>query len=420
MERYFSFSRRLVSFFRPFWKWFVLIWVLQIMANLFLMSYSLAVGKIIDAINQNDFNLAFRWVYFFLGFSIAGKALYSSKWIVDIRKLDYKVSEFIMLKTLEKTNELSIGQHQNQNSGLKQSIIQKGADGISRLAEMVVSQLSHILLQTMVAVAVMFFWDWKLATALLSYIVFFSFLVYLLNKDKEKLNRVSDLEHASYKAFTEYLRNIAMFLMNANTDRGIQSWHKKHKEMEVVSRDFWQRYVFKQSSLMAANTVFLALILFYSIVQCRSGILSAGQIVTFLFWSNMAINSLQNLGDFQRQLVKNSVDIRKYFVFLDIVPAIRKPLDGRKELFTGDIEYSDVSFAFPFENYLAEFEENKEGPDKEKAKLVLNGLSFKIHSKEKVAIVGLSGAGKSTLLSLLMRAYLPDTGTILLDGINYD
>jgi ABC-type multidrug transport system fused ATPase/permease subunit len=34
------------------------------------------------------------------------------------------------------------------------------------------------------------------------------------------------------------------------------------------------------------------------------------------------------------------------------------------------------------------------------------------------ALVGLSGAGKSTLISLLDKFYLPQTGQILLDGID--
>ena len=49
--------------------------------------------------------------------------------------------------TLKKTKELSIGQHQNQNSGLQQSVIDKGADALSRLAGMVINQISYLFLQ---------------------------------------------------------------------------------------------------------------------------------------------------------------------------------------------------------------------------------------------------------------------------------
>ena len=48
----------------------------------------------------------------------------------------------------------------------------------------------------------------------------------------------------------------------------------------------------------------------------------------------------------------------------------------------------------------------------------LSELSFRLEPGSKVALVGPSGAGKSTVLQLLLRFSDPDTGQILLDGID--
>jgi thiol reductant ABC exporter CydC subunit len=48
----------------------------------------------------------------------------------------------------------------------------------------------------------------------------------------------------------------------------------------------------------------------------------------------------------------------------------------------------------------------------------LDGLTLEIAPGEHLAITGASGAGKSTLLSLLVRAHDPNTGAILLDGMD--
>lgn len=64
------------------------------------------------------------------------------------------------------------------------------------------------------------------------------------------------------------------------------------------------------------------------------------------------------------------------------------------------IEFNHVTFSYP----------NK--------KTVLHDLSLKMQKGKLVAIVGLNGAGKTTIIKLLLRLYDPDSGEILVNGIN--
>lgn len=63
----------------------------------------------------------------------------------------------------------------------------------------------------------------------------------------------------------------------------------------------------------------------------------------------------------------------------------------------GNIEYSDVYFAYP----------NR--PDVQ----VLQGLQLVVPQGKKVALVGPSGCGKSTCVQLLQRFYDPLSGSIV-------
>lgn len=48
----------------------------------------------------------------------------------------------------------------------------------------------------------------------------------------------------------------------------------------------------------------------------------------------------------------------------------------------------------------------------------LHDVSMKFENGKTTALVGLSGAGKSTIINLLCKFYLPDSGEILLDGVD--
>lgn len=49
---------------------------------------------------------------------------------------------------------------------------------------------------------------------------------------------------------------------------------------------------------------------------------------------------------------------------------------------------------------------------------LLTGVSFTAHKGEQIAIIGQNGSGKSTLIDLVLRFEKPESGEILIDGIN--
>ncbi|EFA83580.1 hypothetical protein PPL_02646 [Heterostelium album PN500] len=76
--------------------------------------------------------------------------------------------------------------------------------------------------------------------------------------------------------------------------------------------------------------------------------------------------------------------------------------DGIEHSAEGDIEFRNVSFAYPSRPEVR----------------IFNGFSLSIKKGQTVALVGDSGGGKSSVISLLERFYDPLDGEILMDAIN--
>lgn len=73
----------------------------------------------------------------------------------------------------------------------------------------------------------------------------------------------------------------------------------------------------------------------------------------------------------------------------------------KRETLSGAIELRDVTFCYPGNQYAS-----------------LSNVSLVIQPGEKVGIIGRSGSGKSSLAKLLVGFYQPDSGSVLIDGID--
>lgn len=111
--------------------------------------------------------------------------------------------------------------------------------------------------------------------------------------------------------------------------------------------------------------------------------------------------NMEHFAESVKEAHQNSIYIEKFLQFMETETGIvsdrgLKDIDGAPIT----IEFADVSFSYDGEHK------------------VLDGLHFKIKAHEKVAIVGENGAGKSTLVKLLLRLYDPDSGKILVNGVD--
>ena len=73
----------------------------------------------------------------------------------------------------------------------------------------------------------------------------------------------------------------------------------------------------------------------------------------------------------------------------------------RRDRYEGEIKFDNVSYSYP----------NKDSD-------AVENISFKIGKGERIGLVGRVGSGKTTIGKLITKLFLPQTGSISIDGID--
>jgi len=151
--------------------------------------------------------------------------------------------------------------------------------------------------------------------------------------------------------------------------------------------------------LIQLNTV---MIIVYGVYMIQEFELSMGGLIAIVILTGRTLAPMGQVAG----LMTNYEDTKtSYETLNDIISQPSERPDGKKFLerpdFSGHIEFINVTFAYPGSDVPA-----------------LKNASFIITPGEHVAIIGRIGSGKSTIQKLLLGLYEPDSGQILVDGID--
>ncbi len=153
---------------------------------------------------------------------------------------------------------------------------------------------------------------------------------------------------------------------------------------------------FGQSIIVAVGVTF---IVYLATFEVTTGLITLGDLVLINALMLQLFIPLNILGVVYRSLQYSLADMDLAIKLLQREPEIQNAVTATDLTVTNPtVEFRNVWFRY------------------QEKRSILEGISFKVESGKKVAIVGPSGAGKSTLARLLFRFYDTDEGTILIDG----
>jgi subfamily B ATP-binding cassette protein HlyB/CyaB len=155
-------------------------------------------------------------------------------------------------------------------------------------------------------------------------------------------------------------------------------------------------------AVQLVNKVAVVLILYFGAKLVIEGNLSVGELVAFNMLASRVSAPVLRLAQMWQDFHQARLSVARLGDILNTMPEPSfRPGRAALPAIRGQVTFEHVSFRYRVD-----------------ASEVLHDISFSVSPGEVVGIVGSSGSGKSTLAKLVQRLYVPESGRILVDGVD--
>lgn len=387
----------------------------------------------VDALNSWCFSRIFNLIQsnglskdsLFSAYGFIGGALFlvlvrigilSFQQVKEVKNIDLKMTNYLNHESISKFFSFSNGQHVNEHSGVKQSIVDKGTTSIQNQINLALYQFFPATSQLIIALVVLFYAQWVIGLIFVGIGILFIGMMYSINqKLVPGVRKMRDRRQINARLISELYRFVSLVKNESQEKRSLQEVLIAQEKHQNIFTETWIPQIFRLSKVRSSTVIIRYGAMFYAVYLLSQNRISAGNLFLVFTWSSGFMNSLWMLMDMHKQFMLDRVNIEKYFELLEVKADIIIPENAiRIEKLQGNIEFKDVSFWYP--KRVKSYEDTNDDSSEDQDDPVLKKISFKITPGEKIGIVGESGSGKSTLANLLRRGFDPQEGQIFVDG----
>lgn len=302
---------------------------------------------------------------------------------------------------VRKLQQLSITYHKEMQSGRLQSKIMRDVEAIETLSQQLFTNILTILLNLIVAFAVT---GMRSRTVLVFFVICGPVAALTMVAFKNQIKRTNstfrkEMETTSAKVM-EMVELIPVTRAHALEDEEID---KMENQLSSVAKSGYRL------DIVQAN--------FGAVGWC---VFQVFQVLCLGFTGYLAFHGQTTVGDITLYQTYFSTIVNQISSFINLLPIISKGLESVNSvgevLLANDIENNkgktkikSVRGEFDFQDLCFAYDSSKP---------VLNHLNLHVAQGETIALVGESGAGKSTVLNMVIGFNKPDSGRILLDGVD--
>jgi len=146
----------------------------------------------------------------------------------------------------------------------------------------------------------------------------------------------------------------------------------------------------------------MASILFFGATLVTDGYLTVGELVAFNLLAGRVTAPVLRLAQIWQDFHQARLSVERLGDILNTAPEpVFRPGQSSLPAIRGDVVFEHVTFRY-----------RVDGPE------ILRDINLSVPAGQLIGMVGTSGSGKSTLAKLVQRLYVPESGRVLVDGVD--
>jgi ATP-binding cassette subfamily B protein len=276
---------------------------------------------------------------------------------------------------------------------------------IQRAVSNILASVVIDALMVLVASGAIIWFDWRIGLVSLAWLPVFGFIVYRFHPPILSSQRSVMASYAANESnYVDTIQGVGVIKLHGKESVFSTLTNTVYRLFQEAALGLGKIAIRYQLWTQATSVLFIVGIILWSAVKVLSDTMTTGELIAILQMVGLLMTSATTLASANIQLQEARVAFDRMHEFVSIPSETERETHQPRALTDSfeELRVEGLTFRFPGRP------------------LLLKDVSFRLRRGEWISLMGESGMGKSTLLQILQKFYAAESGSIKINGIDFD